>query len=151
MCVDLAHWALYDTGDWFVQSEYTKRKSKSFVADTSAFYTTAGYRFNQLTPFVSYSTAKTLSKTDFEELPAIAPAAVALNQGINYMLQEASIGQKSASVGVRYDFTKSMDLKLQYDRIKIDDNRGSSTVLVQPNFSNKSPVNLYSVAVDFVF
>lgn len=49
---------IYDPGTWLIQGEYTKRTTDSFVANSTGWYLTTGYRFGKFMPFVSFSDLK---------------------------------------------------------------------------------------------
>jgi hypothetical protein len=78
---------IIDPGTWLIQGEYTKRKTESFVADSTGWYLTAGYRFGKIMPFVSFSDLKVDSPTDAPTLinaagqQALAGAGLACTQG----------------------------------------------------------------------
>lgn len=147
-----------DPGSWFVQGEYTKRKIDSFLADTTGYYLTGGARLGKFTPYVTYSRLKTDSETSASGvtttgLPAPVAAQIGqLNGGLNLFLHAAAYAQKDVSVGVRWDFMKNMDVKAQWDRLKFDGSPyGNTLINVQPGFNSSDKVDLFSLAVDFVF
>lgn len=102
-----------------------------------------------------------------------------LSGGVNKSVEGTSYGQKNISLGMRWDFLKSAALKFQWDRIDTSDYpRGTmqnyahtNTVTgevstqtlgttfadlktgqtLETSFDRSKPVNVFSLAVDFVF
>ncbi|WP_137939962.1 hypothetical protein [Chitinivorax sp. B] len=175
--------ATYDPGQWFVQAEYTKRKTESFVGDTTGWYVSGGVRVGKFTPYMTYSRLKTDSELTssgassvntavLPNLPAIPQLAALqagvdqvnggvtslnnnvalLNAGLNGLLNAGNNAQRNITIGVRWDVMKNMDIKLQWDHLKID-NKGAGYTLnnTQPDFDPGKKINLFSAAVDFVF
>lgn len=149
--------ARYDPGDWFVMGELMQTKSDSILGDSHGWYVTAGYRHGSLTPYATLGRLDFDSDTSHPGLPLaglpppVAQQAAGLNAGLNQFMQGVASQQKSISVGLRWDFARSAALKIQYDHLDLDD--GSAGVLInpQPGFEPGGTVNLFSVAVDFVF
>ncbi|MFZ6814989.1 hypothetical protein ACO0K3_11025 [Undibacterium sp. Rencai35W] len=136
--------------DWknmIVQSEYGVRKSESLsLPDTTSWYTMFGYRMGKFTPYYHHASVKQDSPRTVAGLPTTGPLA-GLTAGANTFASLAPI-QTSNSVGLRWDFSKSADLKLQLDRFSPDS--GSGTFLnPKPGFTG--PVTVFAAAIDFVF
>lgn len=149
--------ARYDPGDWFVMGELMQSRSDSILGDTHGWYVTAGYRRGSLTPYATLARLYFDSDTSHPGLPTAglpplaAQQVAGLNAGLNQFMRGIAAQQKSISVGLRWDFARSADLKIQYDHLDLDD--GSAGVLIgpQPGFEPGGTVNLFSIAVDFVF
>lgn len=139
----------YEGGNLLAQAEYGKRKCDLFLASTSSWYASAGYRFGNFMPHVTISQVKTDSATSQSVVPAAGPFAP-LAIGLNTLLAGQNPAQKTVAVGVRYQLAKSADLKLQWDRVKLPNGAVGNFTLAQPGFAG-STVNVYSAAVDFVF
>lgn len=142
----------YDDGTWQVQAEWTKLKFDSALltsANNTGWYVTAGRRIGNFTPYVSYLKNEKDGSSD-----PIAPATLSagLQAGVN-AFTAADQSQKSISLGVRWDFMKNMDLKLQYDHITTSPGNGfffaGRTNQYPAGFSKSA--NVISAAVDFVF
>ncbi|WP_323143005.1 hypothetical protein [Massilia phyllosphaerae] len=147
--------------DWnniVAQSEYAKRKSDSYLNDTTAWYVMAGYRFGKFLPY--YSHAKlSIDSTVANTVPASCPAGYPAACGATVRALSTAVGslkysglgqgeQTTDSIGVRWDFYRSVALKAQIDRVHPDAGNGLLTN-VQPGF--RGPVTVGAVAVDFVF
>jgi predicted porin len=107
-----------------------------------------GYHRGQYTPFFSYATISTfadIQPTGVPNLPALEPLAqAALAAQI-----AAQATQHTFSVGVRYDLSPHVDVKLQIDRIVTNE-----TYLIFDR--NPSPIDrdhlvVVGLAVDFIF
>ncbi len=141
--------AIYNQGKVLLQGEYTKRRTRSFMADTTGWYVTGGYRLGKVMPYATYARVKVDSPLSDSTLPATGPLAM-LSQGVNMLLSTGNNGQQTTSLGARYDFYKNTALKVQFDHILLR-GAGSTGFLtgVAPGFDK--PVNVLSAVVDFVF
>ncbi|MFC5550966.1 hypothetical protein [Massilia aerilata] len=147
--------------DWnniVVQTEFAKRKVDGYVNDTSAWYAMAGYRFGKVLPYYVHSELKIdsiVTNTVPAACPAGYPAActptmAVLRAGVN-SLKNSGVGQGEQStdtIGVRWDFYRSVALKAQIDRVRPQNGNGLF-LAPQPGF--KGPVTVGAVALDFVF
>lgn len=59
--------------------------------------------------------------------------------------------QNTVSTGVRWDFHKNLDLKLQNDYIRLGANSPGILINLQPDFRRGESLDLISLAIDFVF
>jgi hypothetical protein len=149
------------TLDWnniVVQSEYAKRKTDSYINDTTSWYVMGGYRIGKFLPY--YSHAKlAIDGNVHNGMPAACPAGypaactptlAALN-GVVANLRYTGVSQgeqQTDTVGLRWDFRSSVALKVQFDRVR--PNKAAGLLInAQPGF--KGPVTVGAVALDFVF
>jgi hypothetical protein len=141
--------AQYDPGKWFVMTEFVDFRGEGILADSRSWYVAGGYRLGAFTPYASYAS----TRSDVSAEPGVAlPAAAPLNAGLNQTLNNQFNGsQDTISVGVRWDFMKNTSLKLQYDHIDLANGSAGRFADVQPAFQRGGTVNLYSIALDFVF
>ena len=150
--------ATLDWNDIVVQSEYAKRKTDSYINDTTSWYVMGGYRIGKFLPY--YSHAKlSIDGSVHNGMPAACPAGypaactptLATLNGIVSNLSYTGVGQaeqQTDSIGLRWDFRSSVALKVQFDRVR--PNKGSGLLInAQPGF--KGPVTVGAVALDFVF
>jgi predicted porin len=148
--------ARYDPGDWFVMGERAHTDSRTFFGDSRGWYLTGGYRFGAVTPYLTVARVRVDSSTSDPGLslgglpPPLAAQATALNAALNGLLGSAA-QQKSVALGARWDFTHNAALKVQYDRIELDDGSPGVLTNLQPGFEPGGQVNLFSVTLDFVF
>jgi hypothetical protein len=136
-------------------AEWAKRTSDSFLGDATAWYASYGYRLGTLTPYVLYSQSRKLSNNsdpglDLTTLPFfLTSVAAELNVGLNALLQPNTA--TTVSVGSRWDFARSIALKLQYDHISLTANSTGPLTNVQAGFHPGGKVDVLTATVDFVF
>jgi hypothetical protein len=137
------------TMDWknvVLQAEYAMRRTDTLIVhDTNSWYAMAGYRFGKFLPYYYHGSIKQKSARSVAGLPTSGPLAP-LGAGVNNLAKAAL--QTSDAVGVRWDFYKSLALKVQVDHIKPKDGPGAF-INAKPGFNES--VNVYAVALDFVF
>jgi hypothetical protein len=147
--------------DWnniVVQTEFAKRKTKTYINDTTSWYVMGGYRIGKILPYVSHASLK-IDSAIVNTVPAACPAGYPaactptlqqLGAGVR-RLPNVGVGQgeqSTNSIGMRWDFASSVALKAQIDRVKPKNGTGLF-VNVQPGF--KDSVTVGAVALDFVF
>jgi hypothetical protein len=147
--------ASYDPGRWFVTSEWSHAYFDSFLGARTAWYATGGYRARKFTPYLTYSETTAASNSDRGLMlaglpPALAGFAAGLNAGLNTILESIPT-QNTVSVGVRWDFLKNIDLKLQVDHTRLGADSSGTLINLQPGFLPGSTVNLFSATIDMVF
>lgn len=138
-----------DWNDIVVQSEFAKRKTDTYVNDTTSWYAMGGYRFGKFLPYVSHAKLSIDGHPE-NTVPAGVPALAPLRAGVA-TLPYTGLGQgeqSTTSVGVRYDFHRSVALKVQVDRVKPE--VGSGLLLNAQRGFNRD-VTVGAVALDFVF
>ena len=147
-----------DWNNFVAQTEYAKRKTDAYLNDTTSWYVMAGYRFGKLLPYYSHARLSidgTVANTVPASCPAGYPAACtatvrALSSAVG-SLKYSGLGQGAQttdSIGVRWDFYRSVALKVQVDRVHPDAGNGL-LINAQPGF--KGPLTVGAVALDFVF
>ena len=134
---DLSIGASYDPGGWFAISEWIQRKSTTKI---DAIYISAGYRIDKITPYLTYD-----QNSPASFLPG-SPAPTATT------IQNAKRSQSAVSMGVRWDFMKKADFKLQYDQIHLSDNSNGYLANVPAGFTlYGTRFHVISTVLDFVF
>ncbi len=127
----------YDPGNWFVMSEWIQRES---TTKSSAMYVSSGYRIDKFTPYLTYSRNSAASF-----IPGF-PAPTATTT------QNAYRSQSTVSMGVRWDFMRNTDFKLQYDQVRLSDNSNGYLANLPAGvilYGNR--FHVISAVVDFVF
>ena len=146
----------YDPGEWFAMAEIGRMNTRSFLGDTSAGYVSTGYRFDQLTPYLTLSGVRANTPTRTAGLPLnglppqLAGAAGALNGGLNALLATIPV-QNTVSAGVRWDLHPNAALKLQFDRMTPRAGSIGTLTVPQPGFQSGHGINITSVVLDFVY
>jgi hypothetical protein len=150
--------ATLDWNDIVVQSEYAKRKTDSYINDTTSWYVMGGYRIGKFLPYYSHARLTIDGNVD-THMPAACPAGypaactptlVALN-GVVANLRYTGVSQgeqQTDTIGLRWDFRSSVALKVQFDRVRPSQASGL-LINSQPGF--RGPVTVGAVALDFVF
>jgi Gram-negative porin len=141
----------YDEGNWVVSSEYTKRKTDSFVTDTTGWFITVGHRFGKFTPYATLSELKRDSTNVNNTIPpgvAIPNVTANLQALVNGALASQRSEQKTGALGVRWDAYRNVAVKAQLERISP---RGDGLFIAKVPGWGSERVNVLSVAVDFVF
>jgi hypothetical protein len=148
--------ATYDPGRWFVTGEWARFDTHSILGTKSAWYVSGGHRFGKWTPYLTYAAIKADSPTSDPGLPlaGLPPQAAATAQFLNQTLNQ-TLGlipqQRTASIGVRWDFARSAALKLQLDDVRVDSDSRGTFGNFQPGFAPGSSARVFSAVVDFVF
>lgn len=144
-----------DWGKYLLMAEYTMRRTDTNVlADTSAWYITAGTRLGKFTPFATYSQLKQTSPTSdlgiATNSQAFAGLVAQYSAGVRGIM--ADHGQKTFSLGVRYDVMNNMAIKAQLDQVRMTgpEHYGLSAVTL-PDREFDGKLNLFNLSVDFVF
>jgi len=130
----------YDPGNWFLMIEETrKRGDENLFLHFTSGYATLGVRLGNWTPYATAGWKHTTSPT------------TNANPIINAMVSGLDRGQSSTSAGLRWDFHKNMDIKVQYDAVKNSTGSFGAFTNVQPGFKPGESYNVATVALDFVF
>ncbi|MBI5891030.1 MAG: porin [Nitrosomonadales bacterium] len=134
---DLSVGASYDPGDWFVISEWIQRRSTYKIG---AMYVSGGYRIDKFTPYLAYS--QNSPGSFFPDAPAPTAAAI----------ERANRAQSTTSLGMRWDFMRNYDFKIQYDQVKLSDTSNGYLINVPAGVTlHGSKFYVISAVVDFVF
>lgn len=146
-----------DWGKYLLMAEYTMRRTETnTLADTSAWYITGGTRVGKFTPYATYSILKQKSPTSDPGIvtnsqnPSIAGLVTLYSLGVSSIM--ADHGQKTFSLGVRYDVMNNMAIKAQVDQVRMTgpEHYGLSAVTL-PDREFDGKLNLFNLSVDFVF
>jgi hypothetical protein len=121
----------YEPGPWFVSgdSNYTQN---SYFGDFLSWYVSAGMRFGRFAPYSFYSTMHQESV------------------GISTL---TSLGnQHTVAAGVRWDFAKNLDFKLQLEQVTLDSlDDPAAFANLQPGARVGDKAHVISLALDFLF
>jgi hypothetical protein len=148
--------ASYDPGPWFTVAEWGRIEARSAVGGNTAWYVSGGLRRGKFTPYATYGHIKVDSDTSVPGLtlanlpPFLVGPATALNGALNSILG-AKAAQQTVSLGLRWDFMKDADLKVQIDRTRLGSGSAGVLTNVQPGFRPGGSYNLFSVTLDFAF
>ncbi len=134
---DISIGASYDPGDWFVSTEWMQRKSTSRIG---AMYFSMGKRWHAFTPYVTYS--QNSSGSLLPGFPPPSPSTIRL----------ANRAQHTYTLGMRWDFMRNRDFKVQYDQVTLSEDSNGFLSNVPSDVSLQgSRFHVVSVATDFLF
>jgi hypothetical protein len=121
----------YEPGAWFVSgdSNYTQN---SYFGDLLSWYASAGMRFGRFAPYAFYSTMH--------------------QESVGTSALTALGNQHTVAAGVRWDFAKNLDFKLQLEQITLDSlDDPASFANLQPGARVGDRAHVISLALDFLF
>ncbi len=134
---DLSVGVNYDNGNWFAVSEWMQRES---TTKQDAMYVSGGYRIDLFTPYLIYS-----QNSPGSFLPGFPPPTAAAKLTANR-------AQSTVSAGLKWDFMKNTDFKLQYDQVRPSNNSNGYLVNLPANtILYGSRFHVISAVIDFVF
>jgi predicted porin len=134
---DVSVGAGYDPGNWFVISEWIQRRSTTRI---NAMYVSGGYRINKFTPYLIYS-----QNSPGTFVPGVPPQSAAA-------VERANRAQSTTGVGLRWDFMRNYDFKIQYDEVKLSDSSNGYLINVPTGVTlYGSKFHVISAVVDLVF
>lgn len=138
--------ASLDWNNLVLQAEYAQRRARDpvLIGDSNSWYAMAGYRMGSVLPYYTHATYHTVGST--ARVPVGFPTSGPLGTPVAGMLSR--VAQRSEQVGVRWDFTKGVALKLQLDRVKP---KGRSGSLIGPAAGYRNTVTVVGATIDFVF
>lgn len=138
----------WDQGEWVLNSEYTQRRTETYVPDTDGWYVTLGRRIGSLTPYATVSQVRTVASNVNNTIQPLTAGLAQLKAVVDGTVSSQHLAQKTVAIGARWDFYRNFALKGQVERIRLDGN-GYFTQ-VKPGLANSS-VNVLSLAIDTVF
>jgi hypothetical protein len=147
--------ASYDPGPWFAVAEAAEVKIKGVVGGHWGAYASAGVRYLQLTPYLTWARTRPSHQRSDPGLdlgtlpPPSQPLAAALNAQLNAALA-AVPEQTTLGAGLRWDFAANLCLKLQYDHIDLAPGNAGMLTNFQPGFLPGGKVNLFALSLSFV-
>jgi hypothetical protein len=136
----------WDHGPWQSSLMYNARTSNAISLhrmDSGYFY--VGHRIQKWTAFATLAAARSRTVGASTGLPTPNP----LDDAVAGNLRATGADQQSASLGIRYDFMRDMDLKVQVDRFRVKDNATFLWRDAAPDWNGRATV--LTVSLDFVF
>jgi hypothetical protein len=137
----------YDDGIWLAQAETVFAKTFSIFPGYRSAFATVARRYGNLMPYATFSASFKQDRGNSAKFPA----------GAQYDFYRQVVDgfgsgqkQKTVGVGLKWNFMKNMDLKVQLDHTMTKQGSANMFVNAAPDFSGRS-VNIYSTALDFVF
>ncbi|USD68090.1 hypothetical protein [Vibrio sp. SCSIO 43136] len=129
--------AQYDNGDALLIVEGMQMKLEDTFPDVNSVFALAGYRIDEVMPYVSYGYIKSSDDDERE----------------NTLFQSLSFQRQSYSLGIRWDFAQAMALKVDATYVDYKDTTGGltsnlNTTTGQPIYDSSY---VYGASLDFVF
>jgi hypothetical protein len=140
----------YDNLDYFVTAEAIRIDTDSLVQGIDTAYISAGYRIDKFTPYITLADSSQKKLAPQTSIPAVGPAA-ALRYAIDSTAAIMNLSQRSVSFGTRYELADNMSLKFQYDKIDVSSDHQTIHIRYPEGNQNLDDINVYSVAIDWVF
>lgn len=126
----------YDNGTLLAMAEYIWRQwdasgAQDGALDSEAFYLTAGYRFGNVMPYVTYS--------------QFSP------EGEGYLQSHLGTNdtRKTVAIGARWDIARNFALKAQVE--EVSGGMGDQFLAETVHQLNEPRTQVYSLALDFIF
>ena len=145
----------YDPGRWFGMVELQRSYNSGLAGESGSGFVALGYRVHALAPYATYARvigghpeSPSIPLTGLP--PPLAAYGATLN-GIVAGINSRNSSQQTLSAGLRWDFMKNLDLKAQYDYVRLDAASTGLFVNEQPGFRRGSTASVFSAAVDFAF
>ena len=120
-------------------SEYGQRRLNSFSRDVHGYYTTLGYSFHKLIPFITYAKS---------EMDNVTYEANTILPMLNTLLRSQNTTQSSKTIGIKYYINEHLDIKFQYENVIPKGDYGSYHL---SSLQKPQELNVFSFALDFVF
>lgn len=154
----------YEDGPIQLQASIGRMTSKAFlVPNYKSAYLLAGYRFEKLTPYVSWSAIRT-NVSDLPGVMASQGGSPLVSSMARFSLSSPALTQTSLSLGARYDLSPNWAVKFQVDRVRNKDCSPVSLPMTSPNDACAPPLlwpvvpvdwnrraTLYTAVLDFYF
>lgn len=129
----------YDFSNSYLLGEYMMINSDSFLPDVASWNITTGYNFETWAPYIGYSVTSNSSNYQPISTEGRSSQEVAIidivNQTFDAMSSSYDMNLKTISLGLRYDLSDDIILKLQYDEQK----------------HPKDSLHIFSSTINFVF
>jgi hypothetical protein len=144
---------VYDDSTWLIQGEVSQTwcGCELPVAKALSGYVFIGRRFQNLMPYAILSSAHAQTQSSSADWSVLGPAAIQLQMAALQLANAGRVGQRTLSMGARWDVNNQTSLKAQLDHSMIDAD-GTTLWLTPPTpITAKQHANIFSVVVDFVF
>ena len=145
----------YDPGQWFTMAEVNHTVNTGAVGISTGAFATFGYRTHGFAPYVSYARLMTSHLTypsiPVAGLPLPLAAYGSTVNGFLAGLNATDSSQRTLTAGLRWDFMKNLDCKIQYDYVRLDAGSTGMFVNDQPGFRPGTTASVFTAGIDFVF
>lgn len=142
----------YDDGTWIAQAELSYIDAeRNFFPDSVNAYLSVGKRISSVTLYSLLGISRSFQKDVYIPTPIYpSPQLQQLHYSVNRAINKNGIDEKSASLGLRWDFHPNFALKTQWSHYWIGAN--GSQFWQDPTAKEQSrQVNVWSFGIDFIF
>jgi hypothetical protein len=137
---------VYDGGPWTLQAMASRLTSDAIgFPQRDSAYLHAGYRIGRWAP---YATASTVHSRD-EHVGTGLALPNPLDDALASAFAASRSRQSTLSAGLRFDFARNADLKVQLDRVRVRDGGANLWVSPRPGWNGRA--TLLSVSLDYIF
>ncbi|MBP9714061.1 MAG: hypothetical protein KBD60_10280 [Sterolibacterium sp.] len=154
----------YENGSLRLQGALARMDSESLVAPTAhTGFFLASYRFGRLTPYFTTAFIRPKRHTQPDQLAQLGAPPFIVDM-TRFSVSGAAARQESYTLGLRYELTDTLALKLQTDFIRNQDCSPVSLPVMSPGTPCAPPMlwptvpvgwngraNVYSATLDFIF
>lgn len=137
----------WEKNNWVSIAEFVKRRVGRYISSSHAWYVTLGYRFDTLTPYLTYS-------QQHEDQPAFAASVnPALAPVVGLFNNSRNTAQQTTALGLRWDAARNIAIKGQLERVTpAPSGRGMFTSDQAADYLKPAtPATVLSLSLDFVF
>lgn len=156
---------VYEDGPLKMQGAISRMTTSSLVIpQMKSAFVSAGYRFGRFTPYGVISRVRTDKHHEPAEMARLGETNPVFTDTAQFILTTAATNQNTYTLGVRYDLTDNMSLKLQSDFVRNKDCSPVALPLSRPGSACPPPLlwpsvpvgwngraNIYSATLDFIF
>ena len=148
----------WDNETWFVYSEYNRLASEEgFTPDGEGAYITIGYRFDNFTPYFTRGDIRSLLGQELKDMAVkelLTSESAILNTIGSEVLEVTNASrryQRSYALGLRYDFSDAMSLKIEAQKVNSERNTMGLFSSKDEAIIQAPEINVYSIVLDMVF
>lgn len=142
----------FDDGDWILDTEFTRIDTSDAIIPTGiAGFVSAGHRFENITPYASYSRFFTEQSLYASDVDWSASGFQLLRDSAIATLNGVLIEQHTYTLGLRWDFAPKMAFKAQWDNTHIEEGKFALWAHSNDRALEDTSVNVFSFALNFVF
>ena len=148
----------WDNETWFIYSEYNRLASEEgFTPDGEGAYITIGYRFDNFTPYFTRGDIRSLLGQELKDMAVkelLTSESAILNTIGGEVLEVTSTNrryQRSYALGLRYDFSDAMSLKIEAQKVNSERNTTGLFSSKDEAIIQAPEINVYSIVLDMVF
>ena len=148
----------WDNETWFIYSEYNRLASEEgFTPDGEGAYITIGYRFDNFTPYFTRGDIRSLLGQELKDMAVkelLTSESAILNTIGSEVLGVTRTNrryQRSYALGLRYDFSDAMSLKIEAQKVNSERNTTGLFSSKDEAIIQAPEINVYSIVLDMVF